>query len=78
MPISKELEKQLKETSPEIQQYVSALQAENLRLVKRVANVEAKLTTANSMIEVYKKGKIPDERHFISDEELIEIIKKGK
>lgn len=75
MSASSDLEKMISKTSPEVQAYVKELQAENSRLVKRVAKAEAQLTTANSMIEQYKLGKTPNPHHYLSDAELIEIAK---
>ncbi len=75
MKASKELEAALKAVDPEIIHYVSALQAENLRLVKKISKTEALLTTANSMIEEYKKGKTPDPLVYMSDQELMDIAK---
>lgn len=78
MCTSKDLESALKDADPEIREYVTALQAENSRLVKNVAKAEAKLTTANSMIEEYKKGKTPNPINYMSDEELMNIAKGKK
>ena len=78
MNTSKELNALLKQSSPEIQHYVAALQAENLRLVKYAAKVEAQLTTANSMIDAYKQGETPNPAHYMTDAELMEVAKGDK
>lgn len=75
MNASKELEAALRAAAPEIREYVTALQKENLRLVKQTAKAEAQLTTANSMIEEYKKGKTPNPLDYMSDEKLMKIAK---
>ena len=78
MSTSKELENLLRQASPDVQQYVASLQSENLRLAKQLAKTEATLTTANSMLEVYKQGKTPNPVHYMSTEELMEIARSGK
>lgn len=75
MSVSKELAAAIKGTSPEIREYIAALRAENSRLVKQMAKVEAQLTTAGSMIAEYKKGNSPNPLHHMSDEELLKIAK---
>ena len=78
MSASKELEAEVSATSSSIQHYVKALQAENSRLVKQLAKLEAQLTTANSMVEGLKEGKTPNPVHSMTDAELMEIAKGGK
>ena len=77
MSPSKDLDAMLKQSSPDVQRYVTALQAENLRLAKQLAKTEAHLTTANSMIEVLKQGKIPNPAHYMSADELIQAYIAG-
>ena len=77
MTVSKELSDLLKVTAPEVQQYVSSLQAENLRLAKRIGKLEAELTTSASMLEAAKRGEPIRPMSHLSDEEL-ERIAKGE
>lgn len=46
------LEKKLKTTDPEIQHYVVALKAENLKCTKKIAKLQAENITLNSRITV--------------------------
>lgn len=54
------LREKLKSTEPEIQQFVVALEKENLRLTKQIAKLQAENITLNSMITTLKEqAKIP-------------------
>jgi TnpA family transposase len=73
MSASNDFESTLKSADQAVQEYVKALQSENLKLVKKVAKAEAQLTTANAMIEELKKGRTPNPLDYMSDQELMEI-----
>lgn len=66
------LRMKLKKSDPEIQNYVLALEAENLKLQKQVAKLQAENVSLNNRIEALVEQKGP------TIEEALSIIKDRK
>lgn len=78
MSVSKELKASLKLASLDVQNYVIELQAENSRLAKQLAKLEAQLTTAHSVAEAAKRGETVRPTSHLNDDELMQIAKGGQ
>ena len=68
------LKAKLQKSDPEIQHYVTALEVENLKCVKKLAQLQAENVTLNNRITVFKKSGEADVGQDIRD--LIATIKK--
>ncbi|HTX22653.1 MAG TPA: hypothetical protein VMD27_12470 [Candidatus Aquilonibacter sp.] len=77
MKHSKELTTLIAKANVHVRSYVAELENENAKLVKRLAEIEAKYVTAQNKIEVYQSGKNPESVIEMTDQELMRIA-KGK
>ena len=77
MKHSKELTTLLKRANTHVRKYVSALETENEKLAKRIAELEAKYVTAQNTIAAHRSGKAPESFDQMTDEELARIAKGG-
>jgi hypothetical protein len=64
------LKMKLKTADPEIQHYVVALEAENLKFARQVGKLQAENMTLNNRITAIKEGHDPYSLHGFSNEEL--------
>jgi uncharacterized protein YlxW (UPF0749 family) len=72
---SKELTAHLAKANVHVQSYVAELEAENKKLVNRLAEIEAKYVTAQNKIEAYQSGKNSESVIEMTDQELMRIAK---
>jgi hypothetical protein len=71
-----ELRAKLKASDPEVQNFVAALEVENLKLQKKIASLQVENVSAHNRIKALEQQKDPHGLKGLSDEELTQRLEK--